>query len=664
MLHGVEVHDPYRWLEDGNSNEVQRWMSEQDSLARAELAKIPLLEPLKARLESIAHQEESWAPVPRGRRLFYQRRDIDRQRPVVYWRDGNGPEHVLLDPDAWAADRSLSLGDWWPSWDGKKVAYQEMHRNSDAARLRIIDVATGKISDVDVIEGGEWPILAWTPSSDAFYYQWIPTDPTVRATRYSLAEGRLHRVGDDPVHDVVVRKLVPGQTGCPLVLDSQGRWLVSIVTRGWARSDVYFEDLREPHPRWRTLVAGRDGEFWVEAHRGMFYVSSTDGAPRGEVFAVDPRHPSRADWERLVPERPDATLRGLAVVGNRLVIDYFKDVVVHREIHALDGTLVRAVPPRIGTLGWLQGTPDGGDAYYAFESYDQPPEIRRVSMRDGTESVWRKHEVDADFSQLVVEQVFYRSKDGTRIPMFIFHRKDVKRDGSAPLLLWGYGASNVVPLPNFSPLIIPWVERGGVYAYGSLRGGGEYGEEWHRAGSGRNKQNTFDDYIAGAEYLIHEGWTSADRLAARGASWGGLLVTAALTQRPDLFRAVLAVVPQTDMIRFPLTGLGRAQIAEFGDPANPDDFRALFAYSPYHHVVPGTRYPAVLIRAAEDDERVDPLHARKFAAALQAASTGGPVLMRVDWGTGHKGTGIATDEAENRAEEYAFALDAMGLGGR
>ena len=663
-LHGMEVHDPYRWLEDGASPEVKTWMQTEDAFARAELSKIPVRAELARRLKDLAHQEQQWAPEPRGRRLFYQRRSVDRERAVVYWRDTEGPEHVLLDPDTWSPGAGLSLGNWVPSWDGNKIVYQVTRKNADAATLRVIDVVTGKVSDTDVIEGGEWPVIGWTPKSDGFYYHWVPSDPTVRANRYELAEGRFHKLGDDPGRDTTVRAHAPGQTGCPLILDSEGRWLLALVKRGWARSDVYVEDLHAPHPEWRPIAEGHDANFDAEVYRGTIYLSSTEGAPHGEIFAVDPRRPERSAWRRIIPERPDATMAGFEVLGHRLVVQYLRDAITRVEIRELDGSLVRESPARIGTTKWMEGTPDGDEAYYEFNSYDHPPEVFGTSIQSGVESSWYRQRVPAIFSELTVEQVFYPSKDGTRVPMIVFHRKDLKRDGSAPLLFWGYGASNVTPQPNFSPLVVPWVERGGVYAAANLRGGGEYGEEWHRAGSGRNKQNTFDDYIAGAEYLIRERYTTAKRLAARGASWGGLLVTAALTQRPDLFRAVLAIVPQTDMVRFPLSGLGKTQLAEFGDPDDPADFRALFSYSPYHRVTAGTRYPAVLVSGAEADERVDPMHARKFAAALQAASTGGEVLLRVEWDAGHKGTGLAGTEAENRADEYAFALDAMGLGGR
>ncbi len=657
-LHGVRVPDPYRWLEDGKSDEVTKWMHAQDAFARTALAKLPLREAFATRMKELAFQEHQWAPEIFGGRVFHDRRSADRERGVIYWRDG-AKDIVLLDPETWP-DKSQILGNWWPSWNGKKIVYQVRQKNADAATLRVIDVDTRKVSDVDVLEGGEWAVIHWTPKSDAFYYQWISPDPAVRADRYARAEGRFHKLGDSQEKDVVVRAPVAGQLGCPLTLDSRGRWLTSSVNRGWGKNDVYFEDLRDAHPKWRTLVEGRDAWFDVEAYKDTLYVRTTDGAPRGEIFAVDPRKPERAAWKRVVPQR-DATLTGFQIIGGRLVVRYLENVVTRVEVRELDGTLVRAMPSRIGEHTWISGTPDADVAYYAVHSYDRPREIFETSIKSGVETVWYRHKTPVDFAALVVEQVFFASNDGTKIPMFVFRRKDLVRDGRAPLLLSGYGAANALSQPNYSAFLVPWVERGGVYAWPSLRGGGEYGEEWHRAGSLRNKQHTFDDFIAAAEYLVRERYTSNERLAIRGASWGGLLVTAALTQRPDLFRAVIALVPQTDMIRFPLTGLGKTPLAEFGNPDDPDDFRALFAYSPYHHVTPGTRYPAVLVGAAESDERVDALHARKFAAALQAASTGDEVVLRVDWGAGHMGSGLVTPEAEKRAEEYAFALAAMGI---
>ena len=663
VIHGVEVVDPYRWLEDGKAVEVQYWMHTEDQLTRAELSKIPIRDALATRLKELVHEEEHAVPMSFGGRLFYQRRNADRERATVYWREGNGSEHLLLDPDAWSKEGELFLGDWWPSWDGKKVVYQVRRKNADAATLRVVDVATGSISESDVVEGAEWPEPQWTPKSDGFYYQWVSADPALRAERFAHAEGRFHKLGDDTKHDPLVRAPMPSQSGCPLQLDVEGRWLVASVSRGWSRNDVYFEDLREAHPKWKTLVEGRNALFDVRIYRGTLFVRSTDGTPNGELFAIDPRKPERSAWRKIAPERHDAPLAGYEIIGRRLLLRYMQDVITRVEVHELDGALVRSFPTRIGETSLAEGTPDGDEAYYAFESYDQPRQIYKMSIQSGTESVWYQTRVPADISRLVVEQVFFPSKDGTRVPMFILHAKDMKRDGTAPLLLNGYGAANVTVRPRFNALLVPWIERGGVYAFAHLRGGGEYGEAWHTAGSLRKKQNTFDDFIGAAEYLIRERYTSPDHLASLGRSWGGLLVAAALIQRPDLFRAVICGVPQTDMIRFPLTGLGKTNFAEFGNPDDPDDFRALFAYSPYHHVAQGARYPAVLVEGAVADERVDPLHARKFAAALQAATTGGSALLRVEWDAGHMGSGLVSTEAEKRADEYAFILNAMGVAG-
>ena len=658
VMHGVEVPDPYRWLEDGSSDEVKRWMRDQDSFASSEVAKLPMRAVFASRMKELALQEQAWPPEVFGGRLFHQRRSADRERAVIYVREGSA-DRALIDPDALAPDKSIFIGNWWPSWDGKKIVYQARRKNADAATLYVVDVATSKVSDVDVLEGAEWPVVQWTPKSDAFYYQWVSPDPSVRPKRFAGAEGRLHKLGDPQSRDVVVREPVAGQAGCPLFLDSRGRWLVAWIEHGWGKNDLYFEDLREAHPRWRMLVEGRDAAFDVQVYKDVFYVRTTDGAPRGALYAADPKKPERAAWKRIVDER-DATLVDFQVLGGHLVLRYLEDVVTRIEVRTLDGAFVRAFPKRIGEHGWITGNADADAVYFSVHSYDRPREIFTASIATGAETIWYRTSAPADFSKLVVEQVLYESK-GTKIPMFVFRRRDLVRDGSAPMLLSGYGAANAKSQPNYSPLLLPWVERGGVYAWPALRGGGEYGEAWHRAGYLRNKQTTFDDFIAAAEYLVREKYTRPERLAIRGATWGGLLVTAAMTQRPDLFGAVIALVPQTDMVRFPLTGLGSTPILEFGDPANADDFRALFAYSPYHHVTPGTRYPATLVSAAESDERVDALHARKFVAALQGASTGGEVLLRVDWDQGHLGSGFVSPEVAKRAQEYAFALAAMRL---
>lgn len=638
-------------------------MHEEDDLARTQLAKFPAREEIARRLEELAHHEDRGLPVRVGGMLFYERRDADRDRGAVYVKgDADGIERVLLDPDAWAADKSLSLGDWVPSWDGKKVAYSVCVHNRDAGTLHVIDVGSGTVSQVDVIEGVENAYPQWTPNGDGFYYHKTPQDPALRAKRHELEDIRFHRLGTSASADIVVRRSAPGQTGVRPVLSHDGRWLFAKVWRGESRVDLYFEDLREPRPTWRTLVAGRDALYDVRIGGDTFFVRSEDEAPNGQVFAVSPAKPAMASWRKIIPERSDVPLMGFDLLGGGLILRYRKDDIAHVEIHRFDGSLVRELPLHgVGTTTFPSGTPISDEAYYGFWSYDRPMEIYRTSISKGGDTLWYQAHVAFDRERIAVEQVFFASKDGTRVPMFLVHPRDTKRSGHAPTMLYGYGGFAMANVPWFDPKIIPWVERGGLYALASLRGGNDYGEAWHRAGVRRNKQNVFDDFSAAAEYLVREGYTTPDRLVAIGASNGGLLVAAAITQRPDLFRAAICGEPITDMVRFPV--FGPSQIPEFGDPANADDFRALFAYSPYHHVTPGVHYPWVLITTSVHDDRADPAHARKFAAALQAATTGGPVLLRVDWHAGHHGEDSVTNQAEKDADALGFALDAVGAGG-
>ncbi|HZF54385.1 MAG TPA: prolyl oligopeptidase family serine peptidase [Polyangiaceae bacterium] len=669
VIHGVEVRDPYRWLEDVSSPEVKAWMEAQDSLTRAELKKLPERDAIAARLKELFYIDAVYSPRHRKGRYFYTRRHATKEKSVVYWKQGKqGAEKVLFDPNEWSKDGSVSLGGWQVSWDGKTVAYQVRKNNSDEATLYLMDVATGKKSEVDVIEGAKYASASWTPSGDGFYYTWLPTDPNIPvADRPGFAEVRFHKVGEDPKKDAVIRE----RTGDPTkfvsaYISKDGRFLFSLVHHGWTSTDVYFRDQKRPlasKDAWTPLVAGNQAHYNVESFKDKLYVHTDEGAPRWRLFEVDPARPERAAWKEIVPERADATLADVSVIGGRLAMSYLKNASSLLEVRELDGKLVREVPlPGIGSVGGPIGLPDEDEAYFQFESFTVPMEIYSTSMKTGKTEIYTKTKVPVDPSPFMVEQVFYPSKDGTRISMFIVRRKDLKKDGSARMLLTGYGGFLSSETPAFISSIYPWIERGGVYAVPNLRGGGEYGEEWHKAGMLLKKQNVFDDFITAAEYLIKEGYTSPERLVIKGGSNGGLLVGAALTQRPDLFRAVLCGVPLLDMVRYHLFGSGKTWISEYGSAEDPAQFKALHAYSPYHHVKPGTRYPAVLLLSADSDDRVDPMHARKFAAALQATSTGGPVLLRIERNAGHGGADLIKAAVEQGADQYAFALAQTGGG--
>jgi prolyl oligopeptidase len=662
-VQGVKVADPYRWLEDGTSDEVKNWVDAEDALARSVLGRLPQRDAMVARFKELLYVESEGTPRHLGNRLFYSRREAGKEKAAIYWREGRtGPENVLLDPNRWSADGSASLGQWSPSWDGKRVAYSVKANNSDESTLYVLDVATGKKSAVDVIEGTRYASPSWTASGDGFYYTWIPPrDAGPIADRPGFQEVRFHRLGIDPQKDRIVRE----RTGDPKTfleasLSRNGRWLVLTTQHGWTRYDVHFMDLHATTPVWRPLAVGQDAVYEVEVDGDHFFVKTNEGAPTYRVFKVDALHPARDRWTEVVAQRVDATLESFGVVGHRLVLGYLKDVVSQAELRDEDGTLVRALDtPTLGTLSGASGSVDDDLLYYQFQSFTYPTEIFETNVRTGKTSTFYKLKVPVEASKYVVEQRFATSKDGARVPFFVVRARDLVKDGKSPTIVHGYGGFQVASTPYFATSIFPWLEHGGIWVLANLRGGSEYGEEWHRHGMRHEKQNVFDDYVAVAEELVNQGFTRPGKLAALGASNGGLLVGAALTQRPDLFRVALCGVPLLDMVRYHLFGSGKTWIEEYGSADNAEDFKALYAYSPYHHVMQGTRYPATLILSADSDDRVDPMHARKFAAELQWATSDGPVLLRVEKHSGHGGADLVKASVEKLADEYAFALDQM-----
>ena len=665
VLHGVKVQDPYRWLEEEKAPEVKGWMTAQDDFARDHLRRMPGREAMVKRLTELLYLDRMGPPEHKGGRYFYTRRFAQKEKGIVYVREGHdGAERVLLDPNTWTKDGSDALGGYWPSRDGKLVAYKVRRNNSDESTMYLLDVASLKKLP-DEIAGAKYASASWTPAGDAFYYTWIPTDPAIQASeRPGYQTIKLHKIGQDPAKDEVIFEKLGDPTlfqGADLSKD--GHWLVRNVQHGWRSNEFWFRDQRNHAAGWQPLVEKQDALYAVDVYQDRFYVTTNEGAPNQRVFLVDPLKPARREWKEIVPERRDATLGSASIVGGKLALSYLKDVVSHLEIHELDGALAREVTlPGIGTASHLAGDEDDDEAYYSFESFTFPPEIYRTSVQRGGAEVYFRLSVPVDPKPYLVEQVFAASKDGTRVPIFVVRRKDQPLDGSAKTILYGYGGFLVSLQPTFSASLYAFLERGGVYALANLRGGAEYGEDWHRAGMLDKKQNVFDDYIAAAEHLIKAGYTSKGKLAIRGGSNGGLLVGAAETQRPDLFGAVLCGVPLLDMVRYHLFGSGKTWISEYGSAEDAAQFKTLYGYSPYHHVVPGTKYPATLVLSADSDDRVDPMHARKFAAALQAATTGGPVLLRIEKHAGHGGADMVKATVEMLADEYSFALEQLGRG--
>jgi prolyl oligopeptidase len=659
-MHGVKVPNPYHWLEDGKSDEVGKWVDAENSLARDYLAKLPERDAFAARMKELFYVERVLVPIRRGNRLFYRRRDAGKEKFVVYWRDGSsGPEKVLLDPSQFSTDGSAALGRWEPTYDGKRVAYTVKENNADEATLYVVDVATNKKSAVDVIPGTGFSNISWTPAGDGFYYERLPpvsTPPDPNRTAHK--DVRFHKLGTDPAKDPIVHAETGDATKqIGSALSRDGRWLIVEIDNGWTSNDVYVQDLRAKTPTWQTLIEGKDALYSVSVDRGRFFVQTNEGAPNYRVFRVDPAHMDRAAWQEIVPERKDATLQGFGIVGHRLALDYLKDVTSHPELHDEDGKLVREMPlPTIGSVGGVSGDPDSDTVYYSFETFTFPTVIYEESVATGKRSTWYQVKVPIDPTKYAVDQLFATSKDGTRVPFFLVHAKDMPHDGSTPTYLEGYGGFQIANTPFFATSLYPWLEHGGAWVMANLRGGSEYGEEWHRHGMLHEKQHVFDDFFAVAEELAKQGVARADKLAIYGGSNGGLLMGAAITQRPELFAAVLCEAPLLDMVRYPQVGIGKTWIPEYGSPDDPGDLTALLAYSPYHHVTKGTKYPPLLMLTPDSDDRVDPMHARKFVAEMQWASTGGPVLMRVEKHSGHGGADLVKANVEKIADEYAFAL--------
>jgi prolyl oligopeptidase len=638
-------------------------MDAQDDYARAELAKLPERDALLPRLKELFYYDSIGAPTHRKGRYFYTRKHADKEKTVVYWKQGEkGKEKVLFDPNTWSADGSKGLGGWWPSEDGKLAAYNVKENNADESVMHVIDVATGK-DRVDVIPGTKYSGASWAPDSKGFYYTWVPAPDTVPvADRPGFAEVRFHKLGDDPAKDAIVHPATKNaQTFLGGFVSKDGHWLFATIQHGWNSSDIYFKDLRKKAEEWRPLVAGVDANFDVYPWRDRFYMFTNDGAPRYRVYKIDPAKTDRAAWKEIVAESKDATLESINIVGEKLVLAYLRNAASETEVHDLEGGLIRKVElPPLGTSGGISGQPDEDTGYFSYTSFTEPSLIFKTSIKSGKVKEWARVKLPVDTSQLATEQVWFPSKDGTKISMFIIHKKDLVKTGKTPTVLYGYGGFNVSMTPGWSGSRAVWLERGGVYAIPNLRGGGEYGEEWHRDGMLLKKQNVFDDYIAAAKFLISDGWTSSEHLAVYGGSNGGLLVGAALTQAPELFGAVVCAVPLLDMVRYHLFGSGATWVPEYGSAEDPDQFKALYAYSPYHRVVDGTKYPPLLMLSADHDDRVDPMHARKLTAEIQAATGGdAPVLLRIEKHSGHGGADLVKQQLEQSADVFGFLLEVL-----
>jgi prolyl oligopeptidase len=663
-LHGVAVADPYRWLEDADSLEVRNWVEKQNAVTRSVLDGLSGRDKIHDRLGTLLEIGFQGTPAPVKGRYFYTRREGKQNQPVLYVRDGlKGKERALLDPNQLAADGSVALDWWYPSRDGRLLAYGLSQHGNEQSTLHVRDVATGKDRG-DVIGRTRACSLTWLPDGSGFYYTRYPADPKKREEHY-YRHVFFHKLGTDPATDADVFGEGRAKEDWPNVtLSPDGRWLVVTAEQGWSRSEVYFKDRSRGGGRFEPLVEGVNALFSVTARNDRFYVLTNDGAPRYRLYRVDPLKPARSTWQEIIAEGPDV-LDGIAAVGDSLVAQYMRKASARLRLFDRDGKPRAEVKlPTLGSLTGLGSEWDGEELFFGFQSFTLPQTVYRLDLKTEKADLWAQVEVDIDFSAYEVEQVTYPSADRARTPvtMFLAHKKGLKPDGKAPTLLHGYGGFNVSLTPVFNAARFLFLERGGLVAVAHLRGGGEYGEDWHRAGMLGNKQNVFDDFLGAAEWLIAKGYTDRDHLAIQGGSNGGLLVGAALTQRPDLFRAVVCQVPLLDMVRYHKFLIARLWIPEYGSAEQADEFRWLYAYSPYHHVKDGTKYPAVLLEAAESDTRVDALHARKMAARLQAATGADrPVLLRLEPKAGHGAGKPRSQVLDELTDTWSFLFWQLGI---
>ncbi len=669
VLHRVEVVDPYRWLEDQQSPETRAWIDAQNAYTQSLLGALPGPDQLKQRLTELMRVDSIGFPRERNGRYFFMKRNADQDLSVLYMRQGlKGKDQVLVDPHPMSADHTTSISLEDVSTDGTLVAYGVREGGEDEITVNLFDV-NARQDLADHLPKARYLGVSLKTAKSGFYY-----------TRHGEEGPRVfyHAMGTDPAKD----KPLFGEgydKGKEILtnLSDDGRYLLIHILHGSAaNTEVYVQRVAQPGPV-TPIVNDLNARFFGDIGGDTLFLQTNWNAPNGRILAVDLKNPARENWREVVPESGDVidnldevrVRGGMSLAGGRLFVAYLHNVRSRVRVFEPDGRPVRQISfPALGSVSGIVGRWDSTEAFYDFSSFDIPTTIYRYDTATGAQDVWAKQNVPVDTSNYMVRQVWYESKDGTLVPMFLVHKKGIQLDGTNPTLLYGYGGFTATITPFFSSTAVAWAERGGVYAVANLRGGAEFGEKWHQAGMRQNKQNVFDDFIAAAEWLIANGYTSRSKLAISGASNGGLLVGAALTERPDLFQAVICEYPLLDMIRYHKFLVAAQWVPEYGSSEDPEQFKYLLKYSPYHNVKPGTKYPAVLFITGDSDTRVAPLHARKMAARLQAATASGrPVLLHYDTKSGHSGGQPVSKQIEDLKDSLSFLFWQLGVasgGGR
>lgn len=726
-FHGTRVVDNYRWLEKADSPETQKWVAEENAYTRALLDPLPGRAAIQKRLTELLSIGNVTAPVIAGHHYFYTRREGLQNQPVLYVRDSlNGSDRVLVDANSLSADGTIAL-DWFqPSDNGKYVAYGTSPSGSEMSTLHVIETKTGT-SLPDIIEHTRAASIAWLHDNSGFYYTRYPSKGDVPPGQEMYNRHVYFHLLGSPVEtdDPVFGKGRDPEDWPSLSLSNDSRWLVINVSEGWTKSELFLMDLKSDRPPTR-LTTGKNFLYAADVYDGKVYITTNEDAPRYRALVTDAGNFDREAWKEIIPQS-DAVLQGAAVYGGKLFAQYEQNAASQLKIFDLDGKKLSDVSlPSIGSVFATSGRWNRDEAFFGFQSFTVPPSIYRIDLKavasavsnvpqglkpeslshsgvtaesralpksnDETNGTAETHGVaisndqknsaggsvmgpilwtkvaapSIDPSAYDVAQEWFTSKDGTRVPMFVVHKKGLENNGRNPTLLTGYGGFNVSLTPTFSRTAYLWMEHGGVYAVANLRGGAEFGEDWHRAGMLDKKQNVFDDMIAAAEHLIAAKYTDRHHLAIQGGSNGGLLMGAMITQRPDLFRAVVCQVPLLDMLHYQNFQIAKLWIPEYGTAENPEQFKWLYAYSPYHHVKVGVEYPAVLLLTADTDTRVDPMHAKKMTALMQAEARNGtshtrPILLRIESKAGHGAGKPVTKQIEEFTDVYSFLFWQLGV---
>ncbi|MEC4984892.1 MAG: prolyl oligopeptidase family serine peptidase [Oscillatoria sp. PMC 1068.18] len=666
--HGIEVKDPYRWLENPDSEETKTWVEAQNQVTFGYLGKITAREKIQQRITQLWNYEKFGIPFQEGSRYFYFKNDGLQNQSVLYTlSDLDSEARILLDPNKLSADGTVALSGLAVSNDGNLLAYGLSTSGSDWQTWKVLDIETGKDLE-DELKWIKFSGASWTKDNQGFFYSRYdePNAETELEDVNYYQKLYYHKLGTSQAEDILIYdRPDEKEWGFNGNVTEDGKYLIISVWRGTdPKNLVFYQDLENPEAEVIELISEFEANYSFVDNDGTIFWFRTDlDAPRGRLIAIDINNPAKENWQEIIPQANE-TLESVGLLNNQFVVDYLKDARSSIKIFGLNGDFVREVAlPGIGSAGGFDGKRYDTETFYIFTSFTTPATIYRYDMVSGESTIFRQPTVDFNPEAYETRQVFYHSKDGTKVPMFITYKKGLILDGNNPTILYGYGGFNISLTPNFSISRIVWLEMGGVYAVANLRGGGEYGEEWHQAGMKLNKQNVFDDFIAAAEWLIENRYTSTRKLAISGGSNGGLLVGACLTQRPDLFAAALPAVGVMDMLRFHKFTIGWAWCSEYGNAEeNEAEFAAIYAYSPLHNLQLETAYPATMITTADHDDRVVPAHSFKFAAALQASHTGEkPVLIRIETKAGH-GAGKPTKKMiEETADIFAFLVTVLGM---